>query len=369
MIKQLYSFILLMILAWPVLARQVDGLYDVVVPVTSQSQAELKQASVQGLKTVLIRVSGSADVTKQRAILQALKRTSSFMKQYSYDYQPSSEGEAEKMVAFIEFEQQLVDQLLRDSGLPLWSSYRPTVLVWMVVEDSEGRRFVSRERDPEIVDAIELSANRRGLALMLPDLDLEDMIALSVDDLWQLNPFKAKPALERYKADTVLLGKVTKLTNGEWLGRWHYGYGQQDLTFDGEALSPNEYVALALNQVAEVLAEKYAVAPVNIAENGLLMRISGIVNFVDYARVVNYLESLSAIHHANVVYIDGDSIIVRLIADGLLSQLQQSIALAKRLTPIPDSTDYEQSEYRIDLHYSWPSTFVDETIDNSIGSN
>lgn len=343
-----------MTLAGPAIGRQVDGLYDVAIPVATQSRAELARATRQGLQTVLIKVSGSAEVVKKKPIIAAMSRASSFIKQYRYEYQRATEDDGEQAVVLIEYEPQLLDQLLRQSGQPLWSSNRPTVLLWLAIDDIDGRRFASRELDGDIFAAIEASASRRGLAVTLPDLDLQDMVALPVEDLWQLNEYAVKPAAERYGADTLLIGRASKLTNGEWLGRWLYSYDQQQLSFDGEALSAEGYLGAALDQVAEQLAGQYAVAPVNIAQGGLMMAVSGIVNFVDYARVIKYLESVAAIRHANVVSIDGDVMVVQLTADGLLTQLQQSLALGKRLKAV-QVEDY-QGDYFIDLHYYWPST-------------
>lgn len=365
--QPLIGLLLLMALASPTTAKQVDGLYDVAIPVTAQSRNELARATRLGLQTVLIRVSGSAEVVKQQPIIAALQRASSYIKQYRYEYQRATADSSEQTLVLIEYEQQLLDQLLRQSGQPLWSSNRPSVLLWLAIEDSGGRRFASREQDGEIFAAIEANARRRGLAVSLPDLDLQDMVALSVEDLWQLNEYAVKPASERYAADTLLMGRATKLTNGEWLGRWLYSYDQQQLSFDGEALTADSYLGAALDQVAEQLAGQYAVAPVNIAEGGLLMAVSGVVNFVDYAKLINYLESVAAIRHANVVSIDGDVMVVQLTADGLLTQLQQSLLLGKQLKAAPVA-DY-QGEYFVDLHYYWPSTDNGQTGRKALGGD
>jgi hypothetical protein len=359
-IVQLYVVGLLCLLfgLQPVSAEQVDGLYTVAVPVSSQSSSDFKSATRAGLKTVFTRISGQTELGQQ-LIQTALSRANSYTRKYRYETFTGLDNDSsanEQLLAVIEFEPLLVDQILRQAGLPFWSSNRPTVLVWIVVEDADGRRFVSAERDADIVQAITNNATRRGLAIKLPALDLEDMVAVSTDDVWQLNNRRAIAASERYQADTVLFGRVSKLTNGEWLGRWSYRYDQQPSNFDGQALNANNYVALALDHVAKLLARQYAIAPVNIADNGVLMRLTGIEGFVDYARAINYLESVAAIRHANVVSVTDDEIIVRLVADGLLIQLEQSFLLDKRLAP--QTLDRYQGNYLIDLDYRWPQSEV-----------
>ena len=74
---------------------------------------------------------------------------------------------------------------------------------------------------------------------------------------------------------------------------------------------------------------------------------------VDYARAISYLENVAAIRHANVIDIQGSEIIVRLVADGLLPQLEQAFALDKRLQPMLSGA--YQGEYSVVLDYRWPN--------------
>lgn len=349
--SHLLRVLLLLLVALPVAAEQLSGLYDVAVPVASQSSRDLTAASRDGLRTVFVRVSGDANVVQQKSVASAIRNAGDYTRLFRYERRADSSGDSEQLWVVIEFEQLLVDQVLREAGLPLWSSNRPSVLVWMVVEDADGRRFVGVERDPDTVEAVITNAKRRGLPVRLPGLDLEDMVALSPDDLWQLRSFRAQQAAERYLSDSVLFGKLTQLTNGEWLGRWRFDFNHQQFLFDGAASNIDDYVGEALDQVAEWMAAEYAISPVKLSDNGILMRIVGIKSFIDYARAISYLEGIAAIRHANVVTIAGDEILVHISADGLLSQLQQAIALDVKLTAVA-VTDYQQN-YPVDLNYRW----------------
>ncbi len=343
--------------AW---GEQIEGLYTVAIPVSSQSSKVLRSATREGLATVLLRVSGHGEMLADPAIKAAVKDARRYMKQFQYEQVAVARGDTvldqgdrpiEQLMVLIEFEPKLIEQLLRGAGLPFWSSNRPAVLVWMVVEDGDGRRFVGAGTDPAIIQAVMANTTRRGLPLTLPALDLEDMVAVSPDELWRLNNHRALAAVERYQASSMLLGRVSQLSNGQWLGRWNYHLAGQRLRFDGDAESIDAYVAAAIDQVADLMAAQYAIAPVDIAEGGLLMRLAGVKDFSDYAQAVSYLEGLAAIHHANVVHIEGDEIILRLTADGLLPQLQQVLARDQRLLAVP-LQDY-QGEYPIVLDYQW----------------
>lgn len=332
-------------------AENVEGLYDVSIAVETQLDKDRIQVTRKALAIVFVRVSGDSQILEQAAIQNAISDASSYTKRFSYESRVV--GDDTQLYVELEFEATLVDKKLRDAGLPFWSATRPNILLWMVVEDTNGRRFINAEEDGEIFAAISSHATRRGLVLRLPALDLEDTIAVSADDIWRLHSHKAKSAAQRYKANTLLFARATQLTNGKWLGRWLFDSRMNEIEFDGEADTTDQYIGSAFDLVADDLARQYAIEPVDIADNGVIMRLTGVSQFVHYARAIRYLESVSAIRHANVVRISDDEIVIRLVADGSLSQLQQSLALDKKLQPI-GSGDYQGAE-SIDLNFHWPS--------------
>lgn len=339
--------------SWMVSARVVTDLYQVNVAIDAQSPAELRRASREGLAELFVRISGHESVLGNDAIVAAIKDASRFTKQFSYERTVDEVGE-EQLLVTLEFESSLVVDTLRGAGMPLWSDNRPSVLVWLVVEDADGRRFVGTEKDPQLVAAIRASAERRGLAIQLPFLDLQDLVALSPDDIWQRNQSRLDEAAERYASDSLLTGRVTKLNNGSWLGRWTFSLNGRQIRFDGDADDAVSYIAAGLNQVAEALASEYAITPVATAEGGVLMRLTAVRSFVDYARAISYLESVVAIHHANVVSLQGDELILSLVADGEMSQLQQVFSLDKRLQP--ELENVYTGPYPVVASYRWPST-------------
>lgn len=336
----------------PVAARVLPDLYEVTVAIDSQSSAELRRASREALAELFVRISGHRAVLDNDTIVAAVRDASRFTRQFSYQSETDEDGEQQLRVV-LDFESSLVEDTLRRAGLPLWSSNRPTVLVWLVADDEHGRHFVGGDQAPELVAAIREQAIRRGLAVQLPALDLEDLVALSPDDIWRQNFTRIDEAAERYGADSLLVGRVSQLNNGRWLGRWSFRLNGQRIPFEGEAADGKGFIVAGLNQVAETLAGEYAIAPVQAAEGGVLMRLTDVRSFVDYARAIQYLEGIVAVHHANVVSLQRDELILRLIADGEIAQLQQVFSLDKRLQPQLQQ-DYT-GPYPIVLSYRWPS--------------
>lgn len=332
--------------------EEVPALYDVELPVDSQQNRELNKASKLALRTVLIRVSGSRQLEQNSKIQRVITNAQQLVKQFQYRRQVDAATQKEQLTVLIEFEKTLVDEALRSAGLSLWAANRPTVLLWLTVEDVNGRRFASEESDPNIIKWIIHYARQRGLMVKFPLFDLQDTLAVEPDEAWNLSNWRVQEAVKRYDTDTVLLGKFSQLSNGQLFGKWLYQYDSKQKNYDAQSSSLEEYLGAGLNQIADLMASKYAVAPIDVADNGVLMRLTGIDDYGDYAKAIAYLESVAAIRHANVVKIAGDEIIIHLIADGLLSQLQQVFLLDNRVVAMTESS--YRGGYNIVLDYQWP---------------
>jgi hypothetical protein len=331
-------------------AEEISGLYQQSVVVKSQSAKELKRAAKAALETVFIRVSGNANVASQQQIRSAVAKARSYLKQFSYQRHPLPDQSGEELRVLMEFEQQLVDDKLRFAGLPIWPTNRPSILVWLVVDDIDGRRFMGSEATPRLVEQMVEHTARRGLALHLPLLDLEDSMVLSPNELWQLNLGQAQRAAQRYQADTLLIGRVTHLSNDEWWGSWIYQFDNEQISFDTESKDSHSYIATALDTIADRLADSYAIVPIKMTEGDLLMRVEGVKTFTDYARLIQYLESKAAIRQANPIDIRDGEVIIKLTADGQLQQLQQALSLDKKLIP---AEKIAQTQYSVQLNYVW----------------
>jgi len=332
------------------MAEEVANLYQDTIIVESQSQRELDAAAKSGLAQVFIRVSGSADAAQQPAIRSALRRAKSFVKQFRYQTFPATDTEEEQLSVVLSFQKTLVDNQLREAELPLWSSNRPNVLVWLAVDDVQGRGIADAESYPMIIEQLIASSRARGLPVKTPLLDLEDSIVMTADRLWEMNMASVLAASSRYNPDTLLIGRVTVLSNGQWLGNWQYQYGDKQINFDGQADSMQAYIQFAVDKVADSLAQSYAIAPVKMSQDGIILRLSQVGSFKDYARAIRYLEGLEAIRSANVFEVGDDAMLIRLRADGELSQLKKALALDNRMVPIDDVI---VGEVAAQLNYSW----------------
>ena len=313
-------------------AAYVEDLYAAEVPVASQSTAVLAAAARDALGQVVVKVSGSSAVLQNPAVIAALARARSQVQQYSYNRAPGPDA---GLTARFEFDQAYITDLITRAGLPLWTSNRPLVLAWIVVETPQGREFLNADTMPELTAQVLAQFAHRGVPLQLPLYDLADTAAIAPEEAWQLQGSTLLAASARYKVQDILAGRLATLSTGSVVGDWAYLYGNDRLDRSGSAASTQMFFANGAALVAEEMSARYAVAPSAGSATGVVMSVVGVSTYADYAAIVSWLESLELIDVANVERVRGDRIELRLQAQADARQLAAIIELNKRLEPLP----------------------------------
>jgi len=321
---------LLLLPIFGVQAEVVNDLHSAEVPVADRSQAALNSASRDGLAQVLVKVSGSTDVLSYPAIKSAMPQARSYVQQYAY-----AVGRDNTLMAKFEFNDTVIAGLLRNAGAPLWTANRPPVLAWVVVETPAGRQFLGPDTDPDLTEELRAAFFRRGVPVQLPLFDLADSAALSTSLAWQQDTDALKAASARYGVDDILAGRVVVLTTGSWAGDWAYLGERNRIDRSISANSAEDFLQAGVNTVAEDMASRYAVSPSGVSAVGIVMSVSGVNSYADYAGVVSWLEGLELIEHANVELISGDQMQLRLVAQADSAQLASIIELNDKLVPLP----------------------------------
>ena len=173
-------------------AVTVSDLYVADVYVTAESDSQRLSGARAGLLQVLVRVSGSQSVVDSPEIRAALRSPTRYYYQYSYratdrTFQVGDEILPGRILR-LSFEPNAVAGLLRDAGYAVWGSNRPSVLLWVAVQDENGRSIVSEidgdSSGADIKQAFDELAKARGLPILYPLLDLEDTSRVSEAEVW-----------------------------------------------------------------------------------------------------------------------------------------------------------------------------------------
>jgi len=372
-LKQIALYFLLLLtlllISWqPSAALQVSGLYSQQIPVTNDGEAERNRAFREAFAAVVVKVSGDPRWLENLAIERAIAQAQNYVEATSYisesiqlpledntlplDSDEEQFYTAEQRIISVNFAAALINELLEDAGIPVWDDNRPSVLVWMVLQNSAGEReFLTVGSNPEIVKVMQDFAAARGLPIIFPVLDFEDRKSLSENIAWNLDEAAISSASERYGADSILAGRLHFTASGELVGLWQFRFQEETDVFDGFDSELKSYLYDPLNRITTQLAGYFAILPESIDGDTVRLRIDGIKNLNDYSSLLNYVENLGLVATVTTAEVDGERIELQLSLVGDTRQLYEQIALDRDLLPIYNTV--EDSSFATLLHYRW----------------
>ncbi|MDE0981191.1 MAG: DUF2066 domain-containing protein [Gammaproteobacteria bacterium] len=372
-LKQIALYFLLLLtlplISWEhSLALQVSGLYSQQIPVTNDGEAERNRAFREAFAAVVVKVSGDPRWLENLAIERAIAQAQNYVEATSYisesiqlpledntlplDSDEEQFYTAEQRIISVNFAAALINELLEDAGIPVWDDNRPSVLVWMVLQNSAGdREFLTVGSNPEIVKVMQDFAAARGLPIIFPVLDFEDRKSLSENIAWNLDEAAISSASERYGADSILAGRLHFTASGELVGLWQFRFQEETDVFDGFDSELKSYLYDPLNRITTQLAGYFAILPESIDGDTVRLRIDGIKNLNDYSSLLNYVENLGLVATVTTAEVDGERIELQLSLVGDTRQLYEQIALDRDLLPIYNTV--EDSSFATLLHYRW----------------
>ncbi len=335
---------LFLALTFPASADVARDLYSASVPVADQSDASLTGAARQALEEVLIKVTGTSDVLNSAAIAPVVKEARAHVQQYAYARRGPS---GEELQVRFEFDPAWVNSQVIEAGIPLWTANRPGVLLWLVLEDGQGRHFVNSETSPEKVAQVREAFKRRGVPVQLPLFDLSDSAAISPDDVWRLDETALRAASSRYGVQHIMSGRVVSLESGNFAGDW--SYLALDERMDRALTVPafDDFVGAGVALIADDMAARYAVAASAPSDRGVVVWITGVHAYADYAALVGWLQRLELVDIAMPERIVGDRLELRLQTRVSTAQLATLFELNQSLQPV-DATQMGQT-----LSYRW----------------
>ena len=323
--------------AW---AEVVPWLYDVDVAVASQGDADRRRAAGAALTEVLTRVTGLREIPFSAKVDDAIRDSERYYVRYGFatrDIQGEEHGDviAETRLE-IHFERNTVLELLRQTGLPVWSADRPSVLAWVVLERDAARHVVSAAPvgvAEEVAFTMHREARRRGVVVTFPLMDLEDR-GLRVTDLWGRFWTAIMGASRRYPCDLMLLGRIAPDPDGGVSSRWEImsPNGDKELaeTFDHRGASAAAAAGEAVHRLADAMARRFAVRGGDLGTISLTVR--GAQTVRGYAAVLAYLQSREYITRVDVSAVEPDALHLRLHSRSARDQLVELLLMGGYLS-------------------------------------
>lgn len=351
---------LLSIACASVQAAEVQGLYQASVTVTSRdSEQERQQGFSTAMRQMLVRLTGRQDTASNPAISRALAAPQSYVDTWAYRLrgtEVSNTGVPVEQIALeVSFFQSGIDRLLNEAGIAIWPQSRPDTLVWVVIQDELGERFLTgTAQDPgnsDIMEQIATLAELRGLPLLNPLMDFADLRALRADQVWNLDIDALRAASARYQSESILALRIFRPLSGGIIGKAVYLFRDRVLEFEALESPLAEFLEGSVGVAAEELSANYAVLLSGVDNNTeVLMTVDGVSRVDDYAGLLRYLEGLAVINGVQVLSVEGEQVQLQLRTGGQFRQLIDSIALDRRMT---SNAEVTRNGQQVLMHYQW----------------
>ncbi len=303
-----------------------DWLYTVQQPVVNQSEQRRQVAAREALLEVLSRVTGLSTVPRNAAINAALARPDRFYSEFVFarsDGVGPSSGE-DALALQIRFQERAVLDLVRNAKLPIWWSGRPMSMAWVVVEEN-GQRVILRDgSELELAATLLQQAQRRGLPLALPLLDLQEAVQVAPGIVWGNFLPTLVDATSRYGIQQIMVGRMRAETYGTetlYSGDWQVAFAD-----DLDPITSN-FSGLSAIQVARLgaeLAAGYFAPPMTIFSGDQFdhaLGIFGVSDVAQYARMSDYFRQFEFV----------DDVVVSSILNGRVNLTVSTSASEKLL--------------------------------------
>ena len=318
--KSLWAMLILAIVASPAWAVEVTSLYTAQVQLDQEEEDSRARAYEMALSDVLMRVSGSQLSADTEMVELLFPAPSSYVVQF----RPGSDD-----TLWVSFDGEAIENVLRQAGQTVWGSDRPLTVVWMAVDWGQGEREIISADDPQrsrdqarSIDRNRLlrqrvldMAERRGLPIVFPLLDTEDLQSVSFSDIWGGFDEALIEASQRYEANSVLVGRIRPASSQRNL--WSFYFSGEERTWNGEP-------ELVVSLVADLLAAEFAISGNAMVET-IDLTIAGISSVEAYGAVQNMLQEMTLIESFTIAEVEGDRIRYRIEVLGGVDRLSRAL--------------------------------------------
>ena len=348
----IFAFLLMWILtSQRVNAAVIDDLYDAKIPVNNQSEQTQNNAFSLALRQVLIKVRGNNDLLTDQKIKNAISRATRFVRSYSYDKQQS------QLYLVVSFDPQRVESVIRSAGFPVWDKRRPDSLIWLAIKlsDNSDRKIVRPSEYADIYQQLSLQAFKRGINLMFPVWDLDDIQNLGVYDIWGGFSAQISQASERYSVPSVLSARIylsdnqssEVVQNGEvapakpalkWTADWTMIEGEGLLAGQVQGEHPLMIAEGLINALADQLSLKYAIdlAQIDRADTKVQIVVNNIDTLSYYSLALRSLKNMSIVNGVTLIHQQGPRATFELDLLGDIDDLTNALSLDSKIRPVVD---------------------------------
>ncbi len=341
------------------ISAEIGLLDEADIVVTSRARSERQAALKTALSAVFVKNSGLPSVLEHPLVKAQINKPEVLLTQYGY-----SEVDNE-LILKANFDHKRIISTLRQAELPVWGRQRPLTLLWLSIEDEGERNILSDASELDTRSQIDLDSSNKGIPVILPIMDLDDVMKISVSDVRGMFTDVVAEASTRYRADYFAVADMDKVGGFvrfqvSLFDKSNKGGLMQPLIHQqAEVLDYQQATDQILSTLAEYFVSQYAFADSgNSAET--LLSLSGVQSMAQLVEIEAYLNQLSAIKTVSLSQFKANTVTYKLELFGDTDDLQKLLNINKRLTEntfVEPAIEQESTEVAPEqvttLYYQW----------------
>lgn len=310
-------------------AKLVDNLYSAEIEVASQSKEHRRQAIRDAFKRVIMKVTGQHASVEHDAVKRALRSVSNYLIQYGY-----SENQGQRTLTAT-FDGTKIRSLLAEYQLPYWGSRRPELLMWIAVENEEGRRTILDSFGQSVFQQqLQFYSRQLSLPIRIPLMDLTDSFTISATDVWARFMQPIQETSKRYGVDGLFVGKLSHNSGSEkpWRLSWSVEVGDKRLSGDVSATSKDWLAEPLMQQLMGELSSMYSVtASDESVSQSIPIKVEGLNKLQHVLDLEAFLKSIVSVEQVTLKSYSNNISEFEIVIKGSLDHIIQAINLDGRL--------------------------------------
>ena len=304
------------------------------IEVADRSEATIDTAAREALERALLQRSGDRGLLEHPVVQAALASARAQLSLFQFE---RVQG-ITRFVAHID--QTALEQLIREANGTLWAELRPPILLWLVVDEKDGRRFGNQTEEEALWETMTVEFEAFGLNLRRPLYDLPDSLLVSPEALWQRDFDALIEASGRYGMTHLLVGRLIRLSEGRYIAEWIYSDGAQERFSTVQADSLASVIEPGVQLATAEMRLRYAVELTGAAtQRSLIISVRNVISLEDYKAVTRAMTSIQTLERVRPLSVDGDMLVLEVFGISepeTLMRLMASLQDLQWLTSDPE---------------------------------
>ena len=320
-------------------------LYSGEVVVPSQTDVDRNEAIPEALIQVLKKLSGEREMPVSSVLDDALENASRLLLSFRYrnvDRTGPDGVITQELRLIAQFMEGEVDKVVTQIGLPRWQQERPTVQIWVVIDDGRKRELKPVEFG-YAWESIEDTASVRGLPVSWPELDEEEVQLVDMRLVW--GGFTEYLVERGAPADGVAI-IAARREGPKWTLRWNLAIDDQQWSWR----NGDRELTFALAQGIHAMTDRVsAINTIAASEQGLStveITIGKLNSAEDYVNCLEYLQDLSVVTTVEILGADPGRVHFQLQLNAASEYLSEAFRRGSVLVPANRGNDYEYEYLR-----------------------